>query len=72
MFIKTNIMEKFYAMRQNNAINFLLLFLCILLLGFVYLNSMVIDQFYLDKNKASYNNETVKPNRDALHEQYVK
>jgi hypothetical protein len=64
-------MEKFYAMRQNNAINFLLLFLCILLLGFVYLNSVVIDQFYLDKNKASYN-ETAQPNRDALQEQYVK
>lgn len=64
-------MEKFYAIKQNSAINFLLLFLCILLLGFVYLNSMVIDQFYLDKNKASYN-ETVQPNRDAIKEQYVK
>jgi hypothetical protein len=64
-------MEKFYEMKQNNAINFLLLFLCILLLGFVYLNSMVIDQFYLDKNKASYN-ESVQPNRDELHKQYVK
>jgi hypothetical protein len=64
-------MEKFYSMKQNNAINFLLLFLCILLLGFVYLNSMVIDQFYLDKNKASYN-ETVQPNRSTLENQYVK
>jgi hypothetical protein len=48
-------------MKQNNAINFLLLFLCILLLGFVYINSKVIDQFYLDKNKASYN-QTIQQN----------
>jgi hypothetical protein len=64
-------MEKFYSMKQNNAINFLLLFLCILLLGFVYLNSMVIDQFYLDKNKASYN-ENVQPDRSTSENQYVK
>ena len=48
-------------MKQNNAINFLLLFLCILLLGFVYLNSKVIDQFYIEKNKASYN-QTMQQN----------
>jgi Na+-transporting methylmalonyl-CoA/oxaloacetate decarboxylase gamma subunit len=48
-------------MKQNNAINFLLLFLCILLLGFVYLNSKVIDQFYVEKNKASYN-QTMQQN----------
>jgi hypothetical protein len=42
-------------MKQHNTINYLILFLCILLLGFVYINSKVIDQFYVDKNKASYN-----------------
>jgi len=48
-------------MKQNNAINFLLLFLCILLLGFVYINSKVIDQFYLDKNNATLN-QTIQQN----------
>jgi hypothetical protein len=55
-------------MKQNNAINFLLLFLCILLLGFVYINSKVIDQFYIDKNKASYNKNIQQNDFDGIKE----
>lgn len=53
-------------MKQNNAINLLLLFLCILLLGFVYLNSKVIDQFYVDKNKASYHQSKLQFSDEAV------
>lgn len=35
-------------MRQNNAINILFLMLCVLLLGFVYLNTRMIESFKLN------------------------
>lgn len=50
-------MRNLYKLKQKNGINFLLLFLCILLLGFVYINSFVIDKFYLEKNKATANDK---------------
>lgn len=55
-------MKKLYAMKQNNALNLLLLFMCVLLLGFVYLNSKMIDQFYLSKAEADTKYELVVPN----------
>lgn len=35
-------------MKQNNTINVLFLFLCVLLLGFVYLNTRMIDSFKMN------------------------
>jgi hypothetical protein len=55
-------MKNFYTIRQNTATNLLLLFMCVLLLGFVYLNSKVIDQFYLNKAEAEAQYELIVPN----------
>lgn len=65
-------MKKIYEIKQQSAVNLLLLFLCVLLLGFVYLNNMVIDQFYADKHNASANQtNTINP-KDAANEQLLK
>ena len=48
-------------MEQNDSINFLFLFLCILLLGFVYLNTQMMDQSYQQKQKATINQQVKAP-----------
>ncbi len=56
-------------MKQNNTINVLFLFLCVLLLGFVYLNTRMIDSFRLNESTESMN--IVEPGADdapALNE----
>lgn len=42
-------------MRQNNAINILFLLLCVLLLGFVYLNTRMIESFNLNDTTEGMN-----------------
>lgn len=65
-------MAKFYAIKQQHAVNLLLLFLCILLLGFVYLNSVVIDKFYAEQHNATLNQAHEAPQEDAVNETLVK
>ncbi len=42
-------------MKQNNSINVLFLVLCVLLLGFVYLNTRMMDTFKLNDQTESLN-----------------
>lgn len=51
-------------MKQNNAINILFLFLCVLLLGFVYLNTRMLDSFKL--NDSSENMKVMEPKKDTM------
>ncbi len=55
-------------MKKSYTFNLLMVFLCVLLLGFVYLNSKIIDQFNTDKQRASAKpaNELIQP--DVLNE----
>ena len=45
-------------MKQNNTINILFLLLCILLLGFVYMNTRMIDHFKLNEQTEGLNHVT--------------
>lgn len=65
-------MAKFYAIKQQQAVNMLLLFLCILLLGFVYLNSVVIDKFYAEKHNSTLNQTHEAPQKDVVNESLEK
>lgn len=42
-------------MKQNSTINILFLVLCILLLGFVYMNTRMIDHFKLNEQTEGLN-----------------
>ncbi len=44
-------------MRQNDTINILLLVFCILLLGFVYVNSVILDDQDRQREERSLNME---------------
>lgn len=52
-------------MKQNNTINILFLVLCVLLLGFVYLNTRMMETFKLHDHSESLN--VVEPGQpDAI------
>lgn len=55
-------------MRQNNAINILFLLLCVLLLGFVYLNTRMIESFNLNDTTEGMNVAAPTTNTDAAIE----
>ena len=42
-------------MKQNNTINILFLVLCVLLLGFVYMNTRMINHFKLNEQTEGLN-----------------
>lgn len=50
-------------MKRNDTINILILVLCFLLLGFVYVNTRLMDNF-----EETEHTEMVSPDRDSLQE----
>jgi hypothetical protein len=55
-------------MEKNDSINFLLLLLCILLLGFVYLNSRIIDESHqADQKVLIKNTRSIDVDEEMAH-----
>lgn len=52
-------------MKKNDSINILFLFLCVLMLGFVYVNSQMMDSFQSEDNTESYKNDTLIPDNEG-------
>ena len=50
-------------MEKRDTINFIFLFLCILLLGFVYLNSRMVDETYHQKQAVHTQQQSVPVKR---------
>lgn len=47
-------------MEKNDTINVLIVVLCVLLIGFVYINGKMVDDFQDRKTKETYNLEIQK------------
>lgn len=53
-------------MKQNSTINILFLVLCLLLLGFVYMNTRMIDHFKLNEQTEGLNITEPTPSNNNL------